>query len=117
MADLLARRLRCRVVLYGRTRGRNALNETTYEYAPIAALWAEILPKTGRIEPTDGGMQYIEYTHVLTIRANGAPTIEGDMYILYGANRFDVAWAIPHYRYRDRIEIYVKEHRGDGNGY
>ena len=115
MADLLARRLRCRVVLYGKQKIKNNFNETTYDYAPIRALWVEILPKSGGIKPTDGEMQYIEYTHVLTIRANGAPKIEGDMYIMYGSNRFDVAYAIPHYRYRDRIEIYVKEHRDDGN--
>ena len=116
MADLLARRLRCRVVLYGKREDTNEYNETTYDYAPIATLWAEILPKSGGIKTSDGEMQYIEYTHVLTIRANAAPKIDGDMYIMYGENRFDVTYAIPHYRYRDRIEIYVKEHRGDGNG-
>lgn len=116
MADLLARRLRCRVVLYGKQKITNAFNETTYGYAPVRTLWAEILPKSGGIKPTDGEMQYIEYTHVITIRANGAPKVEGDVYLMYGPNRFGVAYAIPHYRYRDRIEIYVKEHRGDGNG-
>lgn len=116
MADLLARRLRCRVVLYGKRKVKNEYNETGYAYTPVDTLWAEILPKSGGVKPSDGETQYIEYTHILTIRARGAPEIAGDMYIMYGQNRFDVTYAIPHYRLRDRIEIYVKEHRGDGNG-
>lgn len=115
MADLLARRLRCRIVLYGKAKGKNDLNEDTYDYRPIDKLWAEILPKSGGVKSVDGEMLIEEYTHVITVRANGAPNITGDMYMMYGKNRFDIAYVMPHYRYRDRIEIYVKEHRGDGS--
>ena len=112
----LSSQLRNRVTLYGRTAKTNTLNEIDYTYAPVAELWAEILPArsggaSAEMHELPGDMTYTEATHKVVIRTGG-PKVTADMYFMCRGSKLDILYSYPHYKLRDRVEIFCREDVG-----
>lgn len=104
----LSSRLNCRVRLWGRTSVVNDLGESDFAYKPLRDVWAEVLPTGGSEQGGQGGTVFAEVTHKVTVRAGALPELTNDMYLTFRGQRYDVKYAIPNYKLRDRIEIYCR---------
>lgn len=109
----LASRLDCRVTLYARDgTTTNAIGEDGYAYAPVAQMWAEIVPASETDKSTRAEEEYVLYTHKITVRAPTPVILSTDMFIVYQYRRFDIVSWEPHYKHRDRIVIRARLEEG-----
>lgn len=97
--------LRHRVTVYTKQQQTTALGDMDFGYAPFAAIWAGIVPKTGKTEEIAGEQKRAAVTHVVTIRANALPDLNVDMYLMSRGQRYDVEYWQPHYKRPDRVQL------------
>ena len=100
--------LRFRVDLYGLGPFVNELGEDDLDYAKVKTLWADINVVSGAQKEAPGNSVFAEVTHKITVRIEAAREITTDMYFIHQGQRYDIKYFYPHYKHRDRMELYCR---------
>ena len=85
----------------------NDIGESDYEYAPDGTIWGALTVVSGRTETLPGETERAAVTHKLTIRPR-ACRLTTSTYFEYQGQRYDVQYWQPHYKRRDRLEVFLK---------
>ncbi|QHI73787.1 phage head completion protein [Aminipila terrae] len=102
----LSSRLNCRIDVYGKKDYINALGEDDYIYEKLKSIYAEITPSGGSLLSGEGNTTHADISHKFVIRSNSISNLSNDMYFIFKAQRYDIKYFNPNYKYRDRIEIF-----------
>lgn len=100
--------LRCRIQLYRMVPGKNALNETVPDYQPDRAVWANIVPASGRTGTLEGDVERIEVTHKVTLRAGNLPEIQNGMRFTFRGQWYEVLYGYPIYNRAGWLELFCR---------
>lgn len=106
----IAGRLKHKVDVYGRVEYTDELGATAYRYDKIKSVWAAILPILGervRAVKNKQGMVTVSETIKFIIRID-AITVANDMYFVYKGQRYDVDYAVPHFKEMQYQEVYTQ---------
>lgn len=98
--------LRYKIAVYSKRPFVNTLGEDDVRYEQTGAVYAGIRVTRGRENSAPGETVFAEITHVVTIRRDAIPDLTNDMYFVFRGQRYDVKYFYPHFKYRDRVEIY-----------
>ena len=85
----------------------NDIGETDYQYAPDGTIWGALTVVSGRTETLPGETERAAVTHKLTIRPR-ACRLTTATYFEYQGQRYDVQYWQPHYKRRDRLEVFLR---------
>ena len=113
MIKSMSTRLRNRVEVWGRKTALNALGETDGEEQKLAALWCDIIPKSGRVEQigTVPAAIYESITHEVTFRRSAAKQLSEKYHLRIGDERLEIQYIMQHYNEPDKIVAYCREVR------
>ena len=100
--------LRCRITIHRGTERVNDLEETGVDYRPERAVWANLVPLSGRTAAVEGGMERGEITHRATLRASSCPVIDRGMYFTFRGQRYDVLFGYPIYNRSGWLELFCR---------
>ena len=106
----IAGKLKHRVDVYGRKEYTDELGAQAYRYEKIKSVWAAILPILGervRTVKTKKGMVTVSETIKFIIRIDSI-TVANDMYFMYKGQRYDVDYAVPHFKEMQYQEVYTQ---------
>lgn len=109
----LANDLRHRLTVYNKKAVENDIGETDYEYAPDGKVWGALTVLSGRTETLPGESERAVVTHRLTIRPRSC-RLTTATYFVYKEQRYDVQYWQPHYKRRDRLEVFLRMVVEDG---
>lgn len=111
MIKSMSTRLRNRVEVWGRKTALNALGETDGEEQKLAALWCDIVPKSGRVEQIGDvpAAIYESITHEVTFRRSAAKQLSEKYHLRIGDERLEIQYIMPHYNEPDKIVAYCRE--------
>lgn len=96
------------VKLYGSKADINELNEDCYTPEYIKGLWADITPTAGKNTTLPGDVEGTEITHLFVVRSSAMPTKLIEPYFEYGGEKYHVKYIYPHFKQRDRLQVYCK---------
>lgn len=99
--------LKYRLTVFNKQPFTNDIGETDYEYAPDGTIWGALTVVSGRTETLPGETERAAVTHKLTIRPR-ACRLTTATYFEYQGQRYDVQYWQPHYKRRDRLEVFLK---------
>jgi len=103
--DNLSKRLNCKIDVYAKVEFENKLKEKDYKYEVLKSVYSEIIPAGGSMKSLQGGEDYADVTHKITIRNNSIPGLTNDMYFMYKGQRFDINFTQPNFKFKNSIEI------------
>ena len=86
---------------------KNDMGRTDDRYAPDGTIWGALTVVAGRTESLPGEAERAAVTHKLTIRPR-ACRLTTATYFEYQGQRYDVQYWQPHYKRRDRLEVFLK---------
>jgi len=101
--------LRNWIAVYGRTKIKNEINQTTYIDKLKLELWAEIIPQTGSLQKKQADTLLSNVTHKIIVRYAAGSEIEQSDYITYRGKRFDIKYILNPYFNNETLEIFVEE--------
>ncbi len=98
-----------RVEIWGKVKGINTLNQTTYEPDKLRSVWAQIIPQTGRLmnQPADTVLSNV--THKIIIRYSAYPELSPEMWLVYRGKRFDIDFILNPYENDETLEVFVRQ--------
>ena len=99
--------LKHRLTVFNKKPFKNDIGETDYEYAPDGTIWGALTVVSGRTETLLGETERAAVTHKLTIRPRSC-RLTTATYFEYQGQRYDVQYWQPHYKRRDRLEVFLK---------
>lgn len=114
--ESLSATLNRRVSLYGKTKTKNELDQTSYVDELICQVWAQITPQTGNMQRQQVETMLTNVTHKLIVRyrrliEDAYQQIENksDMHIMYRGHRFNIRYILNPYFRNKTLEIFVEE--------
>lgn len=99
--------LKHRLMVFNKQPFTNDIGETEYQYAPDGTIWGALTVVSGRTETLPGETERAAVTHKLTIRPRSCKLTTAT-YFEYQGQRYDVQYWQPHYKRRDRFEVFLK---------
>ena len=99
--------LKHRLTVYNKQPFTNDIGETDYKYAPDGTIWGALTVVSGRTETLPGETERAAVTHKLTIRPRSCKLTTAT-YFEYQGQRYDVQYWQPHYKRRDRLEVFLR---------
>lgn len=100
--------LRSRIQLYQLVEKKNELGETVPDYQPDRAVWANIVPTSGRTGTLEGDAERMEVTHRVTLRAGILPEIQNGMRFTFRGQWYEVLYGYPIYNRGGWLELYCR---------
>lgn len=95
--------------VFHRIEHTNALTgETEYSYEEAKTTHAHMRPASGRSVALPGGSEYVEVSHIVTVRTASILTLSTDTYFVYRGQRYDVLYFYPIYNRRGWMEIFCR---------
>lgn len=104
----------CIRVFHRREQVSELTGETEYRYEEAKTTHAHIRPTTGRSVALPGGSEYVEVSHIVTVRTASIPALSTDTYFVYRGQRYDVLYFYPIYNRRGWMEIFCRLTIEDG---
>lgn len=98
-----------RAKVFGKTKGKNELNETVYNFAEIKTIWIELIPQTGKLQNQAAETILSSVTHKVKCRYQAANDITEEMYFLVDGKRMDIKFILDPYNQKEFLEIFVEQ--------
>lgn len=102
-------RLRHKIAVYGNTKVKNELGESTYKFGLIKEMYAEVVPQTGALIKQQADTILTNVTHKIIVRYIAGKDITKDMQIHFRGHRFEIKYILNPYFENKTLEIFVQE--------
>jgi SPP1 family predicted phage head-tail adaptor len=113
---MIPNKFRYKIDVYGKVKGKNELNQTSYIDDKIITVWAEVIPQTGNMQRQQVETMLTHVTHKIICRYN--QTIydayqqqqnKSDMHIMFKGQRFNIKYILNPYFRNETLEIFAEE--------
>lgn len=101
--------LRNRIDIYGNTKVKNELGETSYKFEKIKSVWAAVVPQTGKLQAQQADTILTNVTHKVIVRYGTGKDITKDMQIQFKEHRFEIKYILNPYFKNETLEIFCEE--------
>lgn len=87
----------------------NELKETSYKFAKLKSIKANIIPQTGSLQKQQADTILTNVTHKIVVRYIAGKDITKDMQILFRGHRFEIKFILNPYFKNEFLEIFCQE--------